>query len=70
MLAHWGKRHAFDWRPIGPRCRSREAIRTIFAPELELRETESVDFEAPFPFGAVVRGVGYWFTRQGASTAR
>ena len=70
VLAHWGKRHAFDWRPIGPRRRSEEAIRTIFAPALELRETESVDFEAPFPFGPVVRGVGYWFTRQGAPTAR
>lgn len=64
VLAHWGKRHALDWRPIGPRRRSEKAIRKMFAPELELRETEVVDFETPFPFGPVVRGIGYWFTRQ------
>jgi SAM-dependent methyltransferase len=63
VLGHWGKRHALDWRPIGPRRRSEETIRKMFAPELELQETEVVDFEVPFPFGPVVRGVGYWFKR-------
>ncbi|HYH06459.1 MAG TPA: class I SAM-dependent methyltransferase [Thermoanaerobaculia bacterium] len=63
VLGHWGKRHAFDWRPIGPRRRSEAAIRKIFTPELTLRETEVHDFETPLPFGPVVRGVGYWFRR-------
>jgi cyclopropane fatty-acyl-phospholipid synthase-like methyltransferase len=65
VLAHWGKRHALDWRPIGPRRRSEETIQRIFTPELALRETEVTDFETPLPFGPVVRGVGYWFVRAG-----
>jgi cyclopropane fatty-acyl-phospholipid synthase-like methyltransferase len=63
VLGHWGKRHAFDWRPIGPRRRSEETIQNLFAPELKLREKDVVDFETPLPFGPVVRGVGYWFLR-------
>jgi SAM-dependent methyltransferase len=63
VLLHWGKRHRFDWRPIGPRRRSEDEIRRIFAPELELRKTEINDFDAPLPFGPHVRGVGYWFRR-------
>lgn len=63
VLGHWGKRHRFDWRPIGPKRRSEETIRKIFEPELALRETEVHDFETPLPFGPIVRGVGYWFRR-------
>jgi SAM-dependent methyltransferase len=61
VLGHWGKRHAFDWRPIGPRRRSQSKIEQIFAPELRLVDTEVADFAAPLPFGPTVRGVGYWF---------
>ncbi len=63
VLEHWGKRHVFDWRPIGPRRRSQAAIERIFAPELALRESDVTDFAAPLPFGPTVRGVGYWFER-------
>jgi SAM-dependent methyltransferase len=63
VLGHWGKRHAFDWRPIGPKRRSQETLQEAFAPELQLVDTEVADFSAPFPFGPVVRGVGYWFRR-------
>jgi SAM-dependent methyltransferase len=63
VLGHWGKRHAFDWRPIGPRRRSEETIAKIFAPELKIVATEVADFETPLPFGPVVRGVGYRLTR-------
>lgn len=63
VLEHWGKRHALDWRPIGPRRRSEATIRRIFEPELRLRETESNDFGAPVPFGPRVRGAAYWFER-------
>ncbi|HUR80114.1 MAG TPA: class I SAM-dependent methyltransferase [Thermoanaerobaculia bacterium] len=63
VLGHWGKRHALDWRPVGPRRRSEETIAGIFAPELHVIETEVADFEAPRPFGPVVRGIGYRFTR-------
>ena len=64
VLEHWGKRHALDWRPVGPKRRSRATIERIFAPELELVETEVTDFAAPLPFGPTVRGVGYWFRRR------
>jgi hypothetical protein len=57
------ERGLFYWRPIGPRRRSEKTIRKMFAPELELQEIEVVDFEVPFPFGPVVRGIGYWFKR-------
>lgn len=63
VLDHWGKRHALDWRPIGPRRRSQGTIEKLFAPELRLVRTEVVDFEAPLPFGPKVRGIGYWFQR-------
>ncbi|HET8773383.1 MAG TPA: class I SAM-dependent methyltransferase [Thermoanaerobaculia bacterium] len=63
VLLHWGKRHPFDWRPIGPRRRSEAAIRKLFTPEFELLQTEISDFDAPLPFGPRIRGVGYWFRR-------
>lgn len=63
VLGHWGKRHPFDWRPIGPRRRSQRSIKKIFNPELHLEESEIDEFEAPFPFGPMVRGIGYWFRR-------
>jgi hypothetical protein len=63
VLEHWGKKHVLDWRPIGPRRRSQATIERIFAPELNLLETEVTDFAAPLPFGPTVRGIGYWFRR-------
>jgi SAM-dependent methyltransferase len=63
VLEHWGKRHALDWRPIGPRRRSKTTIEKLFAPELRLVDTEVTDFAAPLPFGPMVRGVGYRFRR-------
>jgi SAM-dependent methyltransferase len=64
VLGHWGKRHALDWRPIGPRRRSESTIAHVFEPELALRETEVTQFGAPFPFGPRIRGVAYWFRRK------
>ena len=60
VLGHWGKRHALDWRPIGPKRRSEAEIVSIFA-GLELIATHHDDFEAPLPFGPTVRGSGYRF---------
>jgi SAM-dependent methyltransferase len=65
ILGHWGKRHALDWRPIGPRRRTEAEIERIFTPELRLRETDVSDFPAPLPFGPMVRGVAYWFVNGG-----
>lgn len=66
VLEHWGKRHALDWRPIGPRRRSQATIQRLFAPELTLKQSEVTDFDTPLPFGPVVRGIGYWFQRASA----
>lgn len=63
VLGHWGKRHALDWRPIGPRRRSQATIESLFAPELRLLNTEVTDMAVPLPFGPMVRGVGYDFQR-------
>jgi SAM-dependent methyltransferase len=63
VLEHWGKRHALDWRPVGPRRRSRATIEKMFGPELRLVDSDSTDFSAPLPFGPTVRGVAYWFRR-------
>jgi SAM-dependent methyltransferase len=63
VLEHWGKRHALDWRPIGPRRRSEAAVQRLFAPELTLVRSEADDFAVPLPFGPKVRGVAYRFTR-------
>jgi SAM-dependent methyltransferase len=64
VLGHWGKRHALDWRPIGPRRRSQAAIEKLFSPELRLLDVHVKDFAAAMPFGPMVRGVGYWFRRE------
>lgn len=63
VLEHWGKRHALDWRPIGPRRRSEASLQRFFAPELTLVRSEAEDFAAPLPFGPKVRGVAYRFAR-------
>jgi cyclopropane fatty-acyl-phospholipid synthase-like methyltransferase len=60
LLEHWGKRHALDWRPVGPRRRSPAVVRHLFTP-LELIDTHAKDFSAPFPFGPTVRGIAYRF---------
>ena len=66
VLGHWGKRHALDWRPIGPRRRSAKTIQALFAPQLTLKETHVAEFAAPLPFGPTVQGIGYWFRRERA----
>lgn len=63
VLGHWGRRHRLDWRPIGPRRRSQAEIERIFAPELQLLDTEVVEGKVPLPFGPTVRAVGYLFHR-------
>lgn len=63
VLEHWGKRHALDWRPIGPRRRSERTLQRLFAPELSMISAVAEDFPTPLPFGPVVRGVGYRFRR-------
>lgn len=65
VLGHWGKKHAFDWLPIGPRRRSRQRIEKLFAPELrEVQYVGQLMTGIPMPFGPTVQGMGFWFKRE------
>jgi len=64
VLGHWGRRHALDWRPMGPRRRTRRELVELFAPELhEHAHVEELMTGIPMPFGPTVLGLGIWFKR-------
>jgi cyclopropane fatty-acyl-phospholipid synthase-like methyltransferase len=64
VLAHWGKRHQFDWRPVGPRRRTRYDLIRFFAPELEEKaHTQELLAGVPLPIGPTVLGQCFWFQR-------
>ena len=65
LLGHFGKRNAFDWRPVGPRRRTEASIERAFAPELTLVRKETGQMRVPLPIGPIVRGTSYWFRRRG-----
>jgi SAM-dependent methyltransferase len=66
ILAHFGKRHVFDWRPIGPRRRPREALVRLFAPEIQERAYDTkIMTGIPLPIGPTVLGQCFWFQRAG-----
>jgi SAM-dependent methyltransferase len=65
VLGHWGKRHALDWRPIGPRRRTRQELVEIFAPDFAPHaHVDQLMTGIPLPFGPSVLGVGIWFKHQ------
>lgn len=64
VLGHFGKRHPFDWRPMGPRRWKRERVLALFAGELTFHEdTEEVIDGVPLPVGPTVLFRTYWFQR-------
>jgi SAM-dependent methyltransferase len=64
LLFHFGKRHWFDWRPIGPRRRTRQKLADLFAPELkEQRYEPQLMIGIPLPIGPSVLGQSLWFKR-------
>jgi len=65
VLGHFDKRHALDWRPMGPRRRTPVQIESLFAPELRLRDRKTEEMAVPLPIGPIVRGTSYWFQRIG-----
>ena len=65
VLGHFGKRHRLDWRPIGPKRRTREQIMRLFAPELEVVKHQQSEMAVPLPIGPIVRGHSFWFRRKG-----
>ena len=64
ILVHFDRMFPLDWRPIGPRRRSRREIRSFFAPTLIEKATEAYDRPAPLPVGPTVRERAYWFRRE------
>jgi len=69
ILAHWGRRHLLDWRPIGPRRRTRQKLVRFFSPELQETAYESqIETGVMFPIGPVVLTQCFWF--QGAASHR
>jgi SAM-dependent methyltransferase len=67
VLGHFGKRHAFDWRPVGPTRRTRDELVRLFGPELEVVKHEQSEMAVPLPIGPVVQGHAFWFRRAGRS---
>ena len=64
VLGHWGKRHALDWRPVGPRRRSKQTLVRFFSPELTEHRYEQVTMDGiPLPMGPTVVGQSIWFKR-------
>jgi len=64
LLGHFGKRHWLDWRPIGPKRRTREKLVQLFAPELEFVRHEQSEMAIPLPIGPIVQGHAFWFRRK------
>ena len=63
VLVHLGRRHALDWRPVGPRRRSRDEILELFGPTLKEVEHRSVIAPLPIPIGPTVQLNSYWLQR-------
>ncbi len=65
VLAHWGKKGPFDWRPVGPHRRTRETLVNLLAPEFEEKDYACELMEnIPLPFGPSVIGQSFWFVRR------
>lgn len=64
ILAHWGKLHWFDWRPVGPRRRTRQMLVRLFAPELrEEAYEQGIRTGVPLPLGPRALEQCFWFKR-------
>ena len=62
ILAHFNKRHVFDWRPIGPRRLRAKDIFSFFAPELEEWAFKTIDnIRQPLPVGPTISVNTFWF---------
>ncbi len=65
ILAHWGKRHRLDWRPIGPKRRSRKQLIRCFSPEFQEQGYEQEILTGiDLPIGPSALGQCFWFQRK------
>jgi SAM-dependent methyltransferase len=66
VLAHFGRRHFLDWRPVGPRRRTRPELVGLFSPELrEKAYQHEIETGIPLPIGPSVLTQSFWFQRAG-----
>jgi len=64
VLVHYLKRHALDWRPIGPRRVYRETIEKFFAPDLVERDfVKNIYTGLPIMIGPTMAMATYRFRR-------
>lgn len=69
VLIHFSKKHFLDWRPVGPRRRSRATVKKEFAPSfVEVDYDEEIQTGVPLPVGPRPLVGQYWFKH--ASHAR
>ena len=59
VLSHFVRRHWLDWRPVGPRRRTREEVTSLFAPELVERDYTDEVTRAPLPIGPTFK-IGHY----------
>ncbi len=71
LLGHFLKRHALDWRPIGPHRFRPERITALFAPDLEQqRQHQATVLRLPLPIGPKIMAGEFWFRRTGSARSR
>jgi SAM-dependent methyltransferase len=64
ILAHWGRRHLLDWRPVGPRRRTRLEILQFLGPELREQAYQSELVSGlPLLIGPHALTQSFWFQR-------
>lgn len=64
VLVHFGKKHLLDWRPMGPRRRTRAAVVDEFSPPLVVLAYDEDELTGvPLPVGPRPRIGQYWFQR-------
>jgi SAM-dependent methyltransferase len=65
VLVHYLKRHALDWRPVGPTRRSRQWVEAFFAPGLVEKDyLEKTYTGLPIVIGPTMAMSTYWFRRR------
>lgn len=64
ILVHFEKRHALDWRPMGPRRYRRARLLHEFSPKfVETDHRSLVQTGVPLPIGPTIQVGEYWFQR-------
>lgn len=65
ILGHFGKRNFLDWRPVGPRRRTRNELARFLSPELTNIEYEQeIQTGIPIPIGPSVQLQDIWFKKK------